>query len=226
MNQLRERSHYPISVDCVIFGYIAGELKVVLVQRKKPPFVGMWAIPGGFMENDETVEETAFRELKEETGIENVYIEQFHVFSERGRDPRGPTITVAFFALIRAEHCKLFASGDASDAKWWPVNEIPKLAFDHNKIYDKALETLRRAIQYKPLVFELLPREFTLFELQNLYQQIFNLILDKRNFRKKIQKMVFISATGKSVKGLRHRPAELYRYNSKLYAKFEKDYLF
>jgi 8-oxo-dGTP diphosphatase len=226
MNMLKARSLYPISVDSVIFAFIGGELKVALMQRKTEPFVGMWAIPGGFMEGDETVEQTALRELKEETGIEHIYIEQFGVFSERGRDPRGPTITVAFFALIHAELCNLTASGDASDARWWSVDKIPKLAFDHHIIYNKALEALRRAAQYKPLVFELLPREFTLSELQNLYQQLYGSTLEKRNFRKKVQKMSFIVATGKSAKGARHRPAELFRYNPKLYAKFEKDMLF
>src|SRR3989338_4733181 len=139
MDELKRRFRYPISVDSVIFGYTEGELKVALIERKKPPFVGMWAIPGGFMEGDETVEETARRELKEETGIEKVYLEQFHVFSERGRDPRGPTITVAFFALIRSDQCQLVSTGDASDARWWPAYDVPTLAFDHNTIYTKAL---------------------------------------------------------------------------------------
>lgn len=226
MNQLKDRFHYPVSVDCVIFGYTEGELKVALIQRKNAPFRGMWAIPGGFMEGDETVEETARRELEEETGIEKVYLEQFHVFSERGRDPRGPTITVAYFALIRSDQCKLVSTGDASHAKWWPAYEIPNLAFDHNKIYEKAIESLRRAMKHQPLAFKLLSSEFTLSQLQDLYEQVFDQSLDKRNFRKKIQKMDFIVASGKTTKNEKHRPAMLYKYNAKLYAKFSTDNLF
>jgi 8-oxo-dGTP diphosphatase len=226
MSSLEGRFHYPLSVDCVIFGYTEGALKVVLIERKKPPFIGKWAIPGGFMEGDETVEETARRELKEETGIEKVYLEQFHVFSERGRDPRGPTITVALFALIRSEHCKLVSSEDASDAKWFPAKAVPKLAFDHNLIYENALEALRRTFKQKPLAFELLPKEFTLFQLQDLYEQVFDITLDKRNFRKKIQKMDFICASGKTSEGGRHRPAMLYNYNARKYSKYAKDNLF
>ena len=110
MDELEGRARYPISVDSVIFGLSEGELKIALIERKNPPFMGMWAVPGGFMEGDETVEETALRELKEETGIEKVYLEQFHVFSKRGRDPRGPTLTIALFALIRSDQCKLVAN--------------------------------------------------------------------------------------------------------------------
>src|SRR5277367_6789718 len=114
MDGLEGRARYPISVDSVIFGLAEGELKIALIERKNPPFIGMWAVPGGFMEGDETVEETALRELKEETGIEKVYLEQFHVFNKPGRDPRGPTITIALFALINSDQCTLIASEDAA----------------------------------------------------------------------------------------------------------------
>lgn len=225
MDELVGRSRYPISVDNVVFGYTEGELKVALIKRKKPPFVGMWAIPGGFMEGDETVEDTALRELQEETGIEKVYLEQFHVFSKRGRDPRGPTITVALFALIRAEQCELISTEDASDARWWPAYAIPKLAFDHDFIYEKALNALRRSLKNQALAFELLPKVFTIFQLQDLYEQVFGYPLDKRNFRKKIQKMDFICPTGKKTQGGRQRPAMLYHFNTKLYAKYAKNHL-
>lgn len=205
-------SLFPISVDSVIFGYSDKQLKVALVQRKNEPFKGMWAIPGGFMEGDETAEETAFRELEEETGIKDVYLEEFGVFSKRGRDPRGPTITVAFFALIDSTKCQLMASSDAKQAKWWPAYDLPNLAFDHKEIYQKALEALRRAIKIKPLVFELLPKEFTLTELQILYEQIFGVKFDKRNFRKKILKKESIVPVEKKTAGTRQRPAMLYSY--------------
>lgn len=226
MDSLKNRSHYPISVDSVIFGYTEGKLKVSLIKRKKEPFVGMWAIPGGFMEGNETVEETAFRELKEETGIEDIYLEQFGVFNKPGRDPRGPTVTVAFFALINSDDCRLIASEDAAKAKWWPAYELPPLAFDHDEIYKKALEALRIALRTRPLAFELLPKEFTLTHLQDLYEQVFNIKLDKRNFRKKISKMDFIQLSGNKTKGERHRPALLYHYDPKRYSVFLKEKLF
>ncbi|HSX37591.1 MAG TPA: NUDIX domain-containing protein, partial [Chlamydiales bacterium] len=197
MGKLEERARYPISVDSVIFGLAEGELKIALIERKNPPFMGMWAVPGGFMEGDETVEETALRELQEETGIEKVYLEQFHVFSKRGRDPRGPTLTIALFALIRSDQCKLVAKGDASAAKWWPAYALPPLAFDHDQICAKAIDALKAAMKTRPLAFKLLPKAFTLCQLQSLYEQVFALSIDKRNFRKKIQRMDFIRASGK-----------------------------
>jgi len=226
MDELEGRARYPISVDSVIFGLAEGELKIALIERKNLPFMGMWALPGGFMEGDETVEETALRELKEETGIEKVYLEQFHVFSKRGRDPRGPTLTVALFALIRSDQCKLVATGDASAAKWWPAYALPPLAFDHDQICAKALDALRDALKTRPLAFELLPKAFTLYQLQDLYEQVFGISIDKRNFRKKVQKMDFICASGKKTEGGRHRPAMLYRYDAKRYVKFANENLF
>ncbi len=226
MNELKNRDHYPISVDSVVFGYTEGELKVALIKRKKTPFIGMWAIPGGFMEGKETVEETARRELKEETGIKDIYLEQFHVFNKPGRDPRGPTITIALFALINSDQCHLIASEDAENAKWWPAYKIPKLAFDHNEIYKKALEALRNALRTRPLAFELLPVEFTLTNLQDLYEKVFDIKLDKRNFRKKIAKMDFIRTKGNKTKGGRQRPALLYSYDPKRYSQFMMNNLF
>ncbi len=225
MYELENRSHYPISVDSVIFGYIENQLKVALVKRKKKPFLDMWAIPGGFMEGNETIEETALRELKEETGIENVYLEQFEAFNKRGRDPRGPTITIALFALVSFGHSQLSASEDASEAKWWPVYELPPLAFDHNEIYKKALDSLKVAVRTRPLVFELLPQEFTLKNLQDIYEQLLNIKFDKRNFRKTIAKMDFIQPTGNKTQGQRQRPAMLYKFNSETYKAFFKENL-
>jgi ADP-ribose pyrophosphatase YjhB (NUDIX family) len=226
MYPLADRAHYPISVDSVIFGYREGELKVALIQRKKPPFEGMWAIPGGFMEGRETVEETALRELKEETGIGEVYLEQFHVFNKPGRDPRGPTVTIALFALVNADRFRLIATADAAKANWWPAYQLPPLAFDHDEIYAKALAALRIALRTGPLAFELLPKQFTLTQLQHLYEQVFDIVLDKRNFRKKVAKMDFIQPSGFKTEGGRQRPAQLYQYDPKRYAAFFKENLF
>jgi 8-oxo-dGTP diphosphatase len=226
MYELENRAHYPISVDSVVFGYTEGELKVALIKRNKNPFVGMWAIPGGFMEGTETVEETALRELKEETGITEVYLEQFHVFNKLGRDPRGPTVTVALFALINSDQCHLIASEDAATAKWWPAYKLPPLAFDHDEIYAEALNALRNALRSRSLAFQLLPEEFTLTHLQDLYEQVFHIKLDKRNFRKKVAKMDYIQPTGNKTLGERHRPALLYRYDPKRYSTFLKETFF
>lgn len=219
MTRLNERTQYPISVDCVVFGYTEGQLKVALIERKKPPFVGMWAIPGGFMIDGETVEEAAFRELHEETGIHDIYLEQFHVFSRPDRDPRGRVVTVAFFALIKADQVELVATEDAARAKWWQAYDLPELAFDHEEIFTKALETLRIAFKFQPLAFELLPKEFTLTEMQRLYEEVYGEVIDKRNFRKKVHKMEFIRETGKKTEGGRHRPGMLYRFDQKIYNK-------
>lgn len=223
---LEKRSLYPITVDCVVFGYDEGMLKIALIERKMDPFKGMWAIPGGFMEDNETAEETALRELKEETGMENIFLEQFHTFSSHGRDPRGRTITIAFFALINSEKYHLTASADASKAKWWPAYKIPQLAFEQKKMYEMALQKLRIAMKTRPLAFELLPKLFTLTQLQNLYEQVFNIRIDIRNFRRKVKKMTFISATQKRQEGKQHRPALLYQYDFTLYKEFLKENFF
>lgn len=223
---LEEPSHYPISVDSVIFGYTEGKLKVALIKRKKPPFLGEWAIPGGFMEGNETVNETALRELQEETGISAVYLQQFGVYSKRGRDPRGPTITIALFALIKSENVKLIATEDAETAQWWPIDNIPSLAYDHNEIYTDALSALRLTFTVRPIAFELLPKEFTLNEFQNLYEQVFGVKVDNRNFRKKIQNFTFISSTGKKTTQVKHRPALLYKFNLVQYKKYQNTRLF
>lgn len=226
MTGLANRSLYPITVDSVIFGYADRELKVALIERKVDPFMGMWAIPGGFMEGDETVEETALRELKEETGLEDIFLEQFHVFSSHGRDPRGRTITVAFFALINSDKCRLIATSDAAEAKWWPAYKIPPLAFQQKTMYTQALEALRIAMKTRPLAFELLPKAFSLTDLQNLYEQVFDIKIDKRNFRRKITKMNFIQSSGKKQEGEKHRPAMLYRYDATLYKEFSRENFF
>lgn len=223
---MKDRFHYPITVDSVVFGYADGQLKVALIERERDPFKAMWAIPGGFMERDETAEETALRELHEETGLEDIYLEQFHTFTSHGRDPRGRTITIVYFALINSDKYQLVASADASRAKWWPAYNIPPLAFFQDEMYAKALEALRIAMKTRPLAFELLPKEFTLTQLQNLYEQVFNIKIDTRNFRRKVTKMAFICSSGKKQTGEKHRPALLYRYDPELYTQFTKENFF
>lgn len=218
MGMLETRMHYPVAVDCVIFGYDGVELKVALIERKKLPFLGNWGLPGGFLIGTETVEQTAYRKLQEETGIHDIYLEQFHVFSKPERDPRGHVITVAFFALIASDKIELEPTENVVRAQWFSAYKIPKLAFDHDEIYAKALESLRIAIISKPLVFKLLPKQFTLTMLQNLYEQITGYSIDKRNFRKKVLKDGYVQQTTKTTNGGQHRPARLYKFNKARYA--------
>ncbi|AXK60370.1 NUDIX hydrolase [Candidatus Chromulinivorax destructor] len=217
MEMLDRRTHYPVAVDCVIFGYDGIELKVALIERKKLPFLGYWGLPGGFLIGIETVEQAAYRKLQEETGIHDIYLEQFHVFSNPDRDPRGHVITVAFFALIASDKIELEPTTNVVRAQWFSAYQIPQLAFDHNEIYTKALEALRIAIIIKPLVFKLLPKQFTLTMLQNLYEQIVGYSIDKRNFRKKILKDGYVQQTTKTTNGGQHRPAKLYKFNKSRY---------
>jgi 8-oxo-dGTP diphosphatase len=223
---LSKRSHYPLSVDCLVFGYTEGELKAALIKRKKKPFEGQWAIPGGFIEGDETAEEAAFRELLEETGIKDIYLEQFHVFSRPDRDPRGRVISIGFFALVNSDHFNLIAQEDAAVAYWCHVKKLPKLAFDHDEIFEKGLKALQEAVKLRPLVFELLPKDFTLTQLQTVYEEILGKDLDKRNFRKKVLKVDFLKETGKYTQGGRQRPAKLYRFHNKNYSKSAKESVF
>ncbi len=223
---LDAKNKYVLTVDCVVFGYADDRLSVALIARKNEPFAGRWALPGGFLEGNETVEQTAIRELEEETGIHGFYLEQFHVFSEPYRDPRGRIITVGFFALIPSDKITLTATQDAAQARWFPIYTIPQLAFDHDTLYAKAINALRDAVITKPLVFELLPKEFTLSALQNIYEQIFDLKLDKRNFRKKVQKTDFIQQTTKTTRGGKYRPARLYQFNKKRYLENKITHIF
>ena len=209
------RDKYQLTTDCVVFGYTGDALEVALIERKQKPFKGEWALPGGFLEGNETVEECAYRELQEETNIDDLYLEQFHVFSEPDRDPRGRVITTAFFALVNEEGIQLSASEDAKSVQWWPAYNLPPLAFDHHKIYQMALKKMRLSVEENLIAFKLLPKEFTLTQLQSLYEAIYNESYDKRNFRKKLAKLDFIKPAGaKTLKG-KHRPAKLYRFAPK-----------
>jgi 8-oxo-dGTP diphosphatase len=155
-----------VTVDIVIFTIQSEELKVLLVKRGIPPFKGQLALPGGFVHEDESLDEAAMRELREETGVSDVYLEQLYSFGEPGRDPRERIITVAYYALISADRSQLAAGTDTTEAAWWPVSKLPALAFDHRKILDYALERLRNKLEYTTVGFQLLPAKFSLTELQ------------------------------------------------------------
>ncbi len=212
-----------LTVDCIVFGLNAQqELKVMLIQRDIPPFQGQWAIPGGFVRIDETLEEAALRELQEETGIHHIFLEQLYTFGDLGRDPRDRTVTVAYFALINLVEQKIQASTDARAAEWFAISNIPQLAFDHNQILQVAIARLRSKIRYEPIGFELLPQNFSLSQLQRLYETVLDRPLDKRNFRKKILGMDLLIDTGKVEHNVAHRAAKLYKFDENKYLQLKQ----
>lgn len=199
-----------VAVDLVIFTVREGALQVLLIERGVPPFKGQWALPGGFVLERETLEAAARRELAEETGLRDVYLEQLYTFGDPDRDPRGRTIAVAYFALTPP--APLRASTDAANAAWFPAARPPKLAFDHATILRTGLERLRAKVGYTTVGFELLPEQFTLPELQGLYETILERPLDKRNFRKKILSLGLLKSEGRKRAAGAHRPAQLYSF--------------
>ena len=213
-----------LTVDCIVFGLDAQqELKVMLIQRDIPPFEGYWAIPGGFVHMDETLEQAALRELREETGIHDLFLEQLYTFGDLERDPRDRTITVAYYALINLVEQEILAATDARAANWFRISEIPKLAFDHDQILQTAIARLRGKIRYEPIGFELLPKKFTLTQLQKLYEIVLDRQLDKRNFRKKILNMDLLIDTNELETGVSHRAAKLYRFDENKYLELKQN---
>jgi 8-oxo-dGTP diphosphatase len=211
-----------LTVDCVVFGMDEGDLKVLLIKRGVEPFAGKWALPGGFVRMDESLDDAARRELEEESGIRPSHLEQLYTFGEPGRDPRGRVVTVAYFALVKLSDHRVHASTDAREAAWFSVWDTPKLAFDHADILGTALQRLKGKVRYQPIGFELLPPKFTLTQLQRLYEIILERELDKRNFRKKILSMDLLEELDEVEQDVSHRAARLYRFDHKKYKQLEK----
>ncbi len=177
--------HAAITADCVIYGFDGERLKILLVERGLEPYKGMWALPGGFMKIDETIEQTAKRELFEETGLKDVYMTQFKMFSKIDRDPRERVVTVVFTALVRPNDYLLVAGDDASNALWFEERHLPPLAFDHAEIIEEAHKYLEELLRLKPIAFELLNKTFSIGELQRVYEEINRTTYDRRNFQRK-----------------------------------------
>jgi 8-oxo-dGTP diphosphatase len=194
----------------------------MLIQRDLKPFEGRWALPGGFVRVDETLAEAARRELQEETGLKDIFLEQLFTFGDLDRDPRERVVTVAYYALVNLAGHDVLASTDARNAAWFPVDDLPKLAFDHEEILQAAHERLKGKVRYQPLGFELLPERFTLRQLQHLYEVILDRELDKRNFRKKVLGMEIVLETKEIEKDVAHRAARLYRFDKRRYDKLTK----
>ncbi len=221
MNEEKKYSYkYPrpaLTTDCIIFGFDEVELKILLIERGIEPFKGQWAFPGGFVNMDETLETAVARELFEETGLKNVFIEQLFTFSDVDRDPRGRTVSVAYFALVNLKDHTAIAGDDAAKAKWFSVKDIPSLAFDHEKIFRMAMYRLKGKIRYQPIGFELLPEKFTFTDLQHLYELVLEIKLDKRNFRKKILKMDLLIELDEKQENVAHKAATFYKFNKTKY---------
>jgi 8-oxo-dGTP diphosphatase len=217
-----QHPHPAVTVDCVVFGFDEADLKLLLIQRKIGPYEGKWALPGGFVRIEESLESAARRELAEETGIDELYLEQLYSFGDPDRDPRERVISIAYYALVKLADHALRAASDAQDVAWFPVAELPSLAFDHDRIADTALRRLKAKVRYEPIGFELLPEKFTLGELQRLYEAVLETSIDKRNFRKRILGTGLIDPLDEYQRDVAHRAAQYYRFNRPHYEQLKK----
>lgn len=223
--------HPTVTTDSVVFGFDGKALNLLLIQRGIEPFKGKWAIPGGFIRMDETAEEGALRELREETGVDDIYLEQFHTFTRVDRDTRKDELTgvqervmtIAFLAFVRQEDYSVIGGDDAAKAQWFPVKELPELAFDHEEIIKLAMEKLRWQMKYEPLAFRLLNKTFTMDQLRTIYGVVYNVDLknadgefDRRNFHKKILNLGYIVPTQERMCGV-GRPGVLYKFDENIY---------
>ena len=208
-----------VTVDVVVFGYDGGDrLRLLLIQRGGEPFRGHWALPGGFVDMGEDLETAALRELEEETGVKDLFVEQLFTFGAPARDPRGRVISVAYFALVNLQDHPAVAASDADRAEWFRLDELPELAFDHADIISMAEARLVGKVRYQPIGFELLPETFTLGQLRNLYETILRpgQPFNKWNFRTRILKTGMLEEAGMQ-ENVAHRPAKLYRFNRDVY---------
>jgi 8-oxo-dGTP diphosphatase len=215
---MNENQNIRVAVDAIVFGYQNNQLYVLLIQQKFGTQESYWALPGGLVKNDESLQDAVKRELKEETNITVNYFEQLFTFGDDVfRDPRNRVISVAYFALVDATKLKIKADSDAENAQWFKIDEIPTLAFDHTSIVAKAIERLKAKLTYEPIGFDLLPKEFLFSELENLYCTILEKELDRRNFRKKIISFGIIEETDRFSPVKSGRPAKLFRFNKQKY---------
>lgn len=219
------RTHFrsAFTVDNVIFGFDEGDLKVLLIKRNEDPYDNYWALPGYFVRMDEDLDSAAKRVLREVTGLDNVWLEQVKTFGAVKRHDFGRVITVAYYSLVKIADFAPRPAGPAQEVTWHGINELEGLAFDHDEILKVALEQLKRSIRYRPVGFELLPPEFTLTDLQHLYEAIWETELEKRNFRKKILSMNLLIDLGRMQEGVAHRPARLYSFDERKYRELTEE---
>jgi 8-oxo-dGTP diphosphatase len=204
-----------VAVDNCIFTVVDGRLQVLLIRMRKKPFEGMWALPGGLIDEGESLRDAAARILKEQTGVEGLYLEQLYTFDERTRDPEGRVVSVAYYSLVPPVGLALGTTPKYEAVRFWDCQERPReLAYDHEAILGYAQARLQAKVQYSNVMWSLLPPRFTLRELQIAYEGVLSRRLDKRNFRKKILSLGLLRASGQKSKGGRHRPAMLYQFSS------------
>ncbi len=204
--------HAVIATDIIIFTVKESALKVLLIKMKKDPFKNHWAMPGGLVKADESVDMAAKRHLEDKTGVKDLFLEQLYTFGKVNRDPFGRVVSVSYFALIPQAEMKLKTTKEYEDIKWFSVNDLPELAYDHKEMLELGISRLRSKLEYTNIVCNLLPKEFTLAEMQNIYELILNKEIDKRNFRKKIETLKIVKDTGKKTSGKAHRPAKIYKF--------------
>ncbi|MDR2919010.1 MAG: NUDIX hydrolase [Tannerella sp.] len=211
-----------VTTDCVIFGFDEGELKVLLIERGIEPYLGKWALPGGFIDMDEDAESCARRKLVQETGLENIYMEQLYTFSDVDRDPRYRVISIAYYALVKLSDYHAHAGTDATNIQWFSISDVPELAFDHARILELAKDRLKGKIKYQPIGFELLPEKFTMPDLHHLYETVLQTELDDRNFRKKILGYDLLIDLKEVQRGARNRAPKLYSFDKSRYEELSK----
>lgn len=215
---MSENQNIKVAVDAIVFGYQNNQLYVLLIQQKFGTNDSYWALPGGLVQNNESLEDAVKRELKEETNISVNYFEQLFTFGDDVfRDPRNRVISVAYFALVDSSKLNVKADSDAENAQWFNIDEIPTLAFDHTIILGKAMKRLKAKLTYEPIGFDLLPKEFLFSELENLYCTILEKEIDRRNFRKKILSFEIVEETNHFSPIKSGRPAKLFKFNKQKY---------
>ena len=213
-------SSIKVAVDAVVFGYSKTDgISILLIERKYPPFKQSWALPGGFVQENESLETAVKRELEEETGIKVSFLEQLYTFGEPGRDPRQRVISVTYFGLVKSGfYQELKASTDAEDVKWFSIKKLPRLAFDHKEIIQRAIERIRAKIRYQPIGFELLDKKFPFADLEKLYTALLDRDIDRRNFAKKMLALDILDETDELARpDGKGRPGKIYQFNKKRY---------
>jgi 8-oxo-dGTP diphosphatase len=217
-----------VAVDAVVFGYDAEEgVSVLLIKRKFEPFQKSWALPGGLVKEEESLEEAVRRELREESGIDVTYLEQLYSFGKPDRDPRNRVVSITYYGLVRPKDYQLSAQTDAEDVAWFNIHKLPKLAFDHKQIVEMAIKRLRGKLAYEPVGFELLDKKFPFSDLEKLYQTLLDTELDRRNFKKRIMSYGFLEELNETMQRSLGRPATLFQFNKKKYFELkEKGYNF
>ncbi|MDX5320756.1 MAG: NUDIX hydrolase [Bacteroidota bacterium] len=221
--ELEDYFNFGLSVDCVVFGYHEGEVNVLLVERNEEPYKGAWALVGDLVHPQSDLAAAASAILSNLTGLSGIFMEQFFTFDAIDRHPLGRVVTVGYYSLVESTNYQPVASSWAKSTRWFSIKDLPELAFDHQLILDKGIQTLKRRVRYRPVGFELLPQKFTLADLQALYEALLGRVFDKPNFRKKILRMNFLTPLDEFEENVWHRPAKLYSFDEERYNALRKE---